>query len=62
MERFDGFEFERRLSEFLPENWIKKEADETSWFLLSYKNRNISKSEDCVFHIKAGLKEYKINV
>lgn len=61
MERFDGFEFERRPNQFLPENWIKKEPDETSWFLNYYKNRDVPKSESCLAHVKAGIKQYKIN-
>lgn len=61
MERFEGFEFEKRSSDFLPENWIKKEPNETSWFLLSYKNSNVSASEPCLVHVKAGLQQNKIH-
>lgn len=61
MEKFEGFEYEPRKDEYLPENWIKKEKNETSWFLNSYKNKNVDKNQSCLFHIKEGLREYKIN-
>lgn len=61
MEHFDGFEYEKRTNDFLPENWIKKEHTETSWFLLSYKNKHVSKNEPCLAHVKTGLQQYKMN-
>ena len=60
IEKIDGFKFESRGSEFLPENWDRSLGNE-SWFLNSYNNIKLNDSDCIQVHIKEALKQYRIN-
>jgi guanylate cyclase soluble subunit alpha len=67
MEKMDGFEFEARSKEHLPENWFSAsyaQPDDISWFMNTYKHKGVKQKAggeyDCFEHVHAALKHYKI--
>lgn len=64
LENTDGFEFEPRNAEFLPENWAPTGLEvtglEVSWFLNSYKHKECPDQPDNVLaNIQTALKDIK---
>ena len=60
MEVTNGFEFEPRKSENLPENWDPtglEDKNEISWFLNAYRNKDCTNNENLLVHVQATLKE-----
>lgn len=60
----EGFEFEPRSKDFLPENWFAasySQPDDISWFLNSYKHKDLPvESDSCFEHVHAALKHHKL--
>jgi hypothetical protein len=60
LETTEGFEFEPRSAESLPENWAPVGHDTTgeiSWFLNSYKHKGCKGNDDVLINVQAALKE-----
>jgi hypothetical protein len=60
LETTEGFEFEPRSAENLPENWAPVGHDTTgeiSWFLNSYKHKSCKNNDDVLNNVQAALKE-----
>lgn len=65
MDNIPGFELEPRDPEYLPENIVDTDGnplpkEEVSWFLNSYKFKNLSSQDTLMSHIQFALKEYNI--
>ena len=66
LEQMEGFEFEPRSKEFLPENWFTANyarEDDVSWFMNTYRHMNVVDHTpgvyDCFQHVQAALVHYK---
>jgi guanylate cyclase soluble subunit alpha len=65
LNKTEGFEFEPRSQEHLPENWFSAsyaQPDDITWFLNGYKNENVtSDTADIMEHVQAALKQHNIS-